>query len=763
MPAAQSTLANLRTRLQRAVWQLHERARADRYRPSFERARLLEILQAHRRHGGFVGSVDEFARHLRHRSQQRFVLDEALFADESARGRAQRWTQQACVYADQATRTGLPIFSRSSPPLDAGYPWHGVQGEPRDVLLDAHPHRFAFLPRLVLAILGGGYTCTALVAVLEGWMRFAVKRPELAYISTFVVTQRLIALTCALYFLRALPESTPDEPQLRLALARIVGQDVEYLLPRLGTSFPNGHLLTDRFAGWFATCMYPELVGARLDIASAEALFWSELERQTYADGGGFEHAVHYHGLAAEMALLWLLISRRQGREPDRGRLDRVRKMLELQVDLSGPDGDAPAIGDGIEDPMIPLDGALHGTAAAMREVYRMLFDAGAVPLRAGHPAHERAFWLLAGETAAQDGSGRRSAFGDYPQAGIFVFADDDENTRCTFRTGLRGGSGYMPGHMHADFLSFSLTLRGRPLLVDAGTYCYRNEATIVEERAVFWRRHFAGQNAHNGIVIGGRDPLGPIAADFREGTVSSTVEHDVILRGSELAWIEARMVSDSVYGGLVRGMVHVRGRYIVVYNLVDQAASHEEVCFPLQFDSAVDVMARPDSCIEARIGENIGCEIVYSAGLALADVLYGSVDPVGGWVSPRYAELKAAPQALLRQNGGVRASAFVLGLDPTQRVTAVQVDTNVDGPALAIAVEQGGAEDLLLLNRGEQSNARRGQLVLDGRLLWMREPGAGSCQVKGLRVTGFSAGSGSVQCRYAVEQPQIAVEFPLG
>jgi uncharacterized heparinase superfamily protein len=52
--------------------------------------------------------------------------------------------------------------------------------------------------------------------------------------------------------------------------------------------------------------------------------------------------------------------------------------------------------------------------------------------------------------------------------------------------------------HGHADALAFTLTVGGRPVVVDAGTYCYHSDPQ--------WRDYFRGTAAHNTVLVDGLD-----------------------------------------------------------------------------------------------------------------------------------------------------------------------------------------------------------------------------------------------------------------
>ena len=58
-------------------------------------------------------------------------------------------------------------------------------------------------------------------------------------------------------------------------------------------------------------------------------------------------------------------------------------------------------------------------------------------------------------------------------------------------------GADYLPGHGHADTLSFELSLFGRRLLVNSGTSCYESGKDRLRQR---------GTAAHNTVIVNGKD-----------------------------------------------------------------------------------------------------------------------------------------------------------------------------------------------------------------------------------------------------------------
>jgi hypothetical protein len=333
----------------------------------------------------------------------------------------------------------------------------------------------------------------------------------------------------------------------------------------------------------------------------------------------------------------------------------------------------------------------------------------------------------------------------------VFAFFDDGESTRCVFRTGPRAGASTIAGHMHADLLSIGWVHRGRALLVDPGTYSYRFRAPGDAEGTERWREHFAGPLAHNGIVVDGEDPLGPVAGDFRPGSSSAAVVQTIVRDGEDLAIVEAAIVSPSRYASVTRGVVHVRGEYFVAYGVLEESAAAREVLLPLQLDHRARIVAEDDCTLTLATGDGAAATLVFSDDLLLSARRSGERDPPRGWVSLRYGEIAPATQLEFRLAAGRRSAAFVLGANVGAPVRSVE--TRFCGTT-AFALALRGAEfcDYVLLNRGP-ADAALSAFGIDfrGRAAWLRV----SASAKRIEVRAVDA----IRCT----APELAIDLDFG
>ena len=757
-----------------ALKRVAAQARADRFRPDYDPDRLVRVLLASKRTGGGVfdgignprragrrsDALNRVLEHFASRPSPGFIFNPSpLLHDGGEAGdQAKHWITLASDQVREMTGAALRVYGKSAPALRPGFPWGGEwYGGNEDVLFPARPHRFGFAPRLALAVVGKRYPAAEFTALLSDWMRFATRHPTLPFISTFVVIQRLIASSCALFFLMSARDAKESaHSELCIALLRIIGQDIAFLIPRIGNSYPNGHLLTDRFAGWFMAAVYPEFCGGRIVTEQAESLWLAELERQTYEDGGSFEHAVHYHGLAAELAVSYLLLKRGSAEAVSPRHLERIENMLRIQADLSGPDGNAPRIGDAAEDPMLPLDGGTGTTAAALREVYRGLFAPSIPPLFPHHGANERAFWLLSSHRqSSRDSRSRRLSANR--ESGLFVFFDDDEATRLVFRTGASAETATLSGHMHSDLLSVCAVHKGAPMLVDSGTYSYRWRTGSTESEVPEWRAYLSGPLAHNGVVVGERDPLGAVTGDFRSGPAPATVVHTKIIEGERLSLVEARIALPPEYATLTRGVVHVRDEYFLVYTLIGADVAAEAVTLPLQLHPRAQLAGELDRVVDIAGENGARLSLVYSDELALSARHVGSTAPPGGWFSPMYGELVPATQLLFRLSANAVVSAFALCLNhgaPPLRIASC----DAGGSNLVFRVTGTDFSDLVFVNSNPQAApVSQCGVSFAGRLLWLRGAGNGRSSIRALDIVSCKAPAHGMDLAFAGGETEIA------
>jgi hypothetical protein len=359
-------------------------------------------------------------------------------------------------------------------------------------------------------------------------------------------------------------------------------------------------------------------------------------------------------------------------------------------------------------------------SAEGLSTLYRMQWSGGeATP--GPSAGKEWAVWMCGGRVEPVKGKGPPEGFAAFVDTGVFVFSEDEGRTRLILRTAPAPESRVMPGHMHSDLMSIYLVQSGTPLIVDSGTFTYRFGDRSAHRGTMNWRAYLAGVLAHNTVVIAGRDPLGPLAGDFRSNVQVPRARTLGCRSSSRLAAVAACLECEPPYTGLVRGVVHVRDEYFLVWTALAAEVAVDAVRFLFQLAS--ETLVRPARGILKLERAGVSTDMVYSPALVRAAERHGLDDPVSGWISASYGEIAPAPQVTLRNADRERFSAILFRRSDRPVVSSLACEMIADGTGL-IRIQGAGFFDLVMLNLGRSPGkpVPLDQGSFDGEVLWMRE-----------------------------------------
>lgn len=261
----------------------------------------------------------------------------------------------------------------------------------------------------------------------------------------------------------ALNAQARGEPALDApALDSLVAQ-TRWLRKRLEIHLLGNHLWANAKALAFAGVFF---AGAEAEhwLRKGLAILERELSEQILPDGGHFERSPMYHAILLEDVLDLINLA---GLYSDcfvpalRARLrDTATRMLRWLRVMTHPDGKIALFNDAVFE--------IAPDYTALTEYARRL----AVP-------------------AEEGGLGAIEAL---PESGYVRL----QNARAVVICDVAPvGPDYLPGHAHADTLSFELSLDGRRILVNGGTSTYEPNSERQRQR---------GTAAHNTVVIDGQD-----------------------------------------------------------------------------------------------------------------------------------------------------------------------------------------------------------------------------------------------------------------
>ena len=242
-----------------------------------------------------------------------------------------------------------------------------------------------------------------------------------------------------------------------------------WLAANLETHILGNHLFANLKALAFAGCYFAGDAADRW-LGTALDRLERELREQVLADGGNFELSPMYHAIFLADVLDLVALDRVfPGRLPAAlvallG--ETAERMLGWLRVMTHPDGDPAQFNDcafGIAPKLTDLAGRAQRLGIAPKYVGTTIENAGV-----------RAVYLTESGYVRFD-TDRATAFCDVAQV----------------------GPSYLPGHAHADTLSYELSVDGRRIVVNGGTSCYGSGAQRVRER---------GTGSHSTVVVAGRD-----------------------------------------------------------------------------------------------------------------------------------------------------------------------------------------------------------------------------------------------------------------
>lgn len=622
-------------------------------------------------------------KHFRERLKPRFFLDiaEVPMLVESIGVKYPQWRDRTIQSAQNMILNGVSIYNIKSLPLDDENVWIKLSAGPgQDVLYQVRLHRFGFAPQFVLAAHYGLPTLSIFDRLIDRWEK-SVGRDHMPYLSNLTVISRIISLSWAWIFLSGLDQVThPEKSNLEYRLLRIIHSDSVFLSRREHQSALNNHKIVYGFSRLYISILFPEFVSLK-EWASQENKDWlSELKRQIYIDGGGFEPTLHYHQFTCECLSAYILLCRQNLINVDFCFEELLDRVLSFQVLVSGPDNIPLRIGDSSEHSLFSLNGEEGWGIAGFRELYRSLFSPNLMSAQINQPSVEKAFWLLGGRLEPLPPPGceeKESKFYAFHDSGYYLFNNENPRTRLIFRTGPSIESNVFAGHMHADLLSVYVIVDGVPFIVNSGTYTYRSNVNDWPPGTPAWRKFFMGPESKNTVFIDNEDSLGAINGDFRDPTTKVRVKTTISYHQAEINWIEAEIIGAGNYSHFRRGVIHLMNNYWVVY---DVKGADNAVVMGLQLAEKVEFERYDNSIVMLQDSEYLNA--AWSSSLNLGEKMKGSLSPLGGWVSEKYGEMKAATYLKFKVAIDKKLSAcvFIAGenLHPVTHVQESQFDPDV-------------------------------------------------------------------------------------
>ena len=478
---------------------------------------------------------------------------------------------------------------------------------------------------------------------------------------------------------------------------------------------PNTHLLGEAIALYVAGQALPELAASPRRAALGRRILVDEIERQIETDGGHCERSTHYHRYTLDFYMLALAVARIT-QDSAAATFEKAVGRLAFVARLLADDrGRLPHIGDDDAGTLLPICGRAADDVRDSLAAASVL--TGRPDLRVGR-ATEEAFWMLAHPSLASALELSRSA----PSHEAIASAALPATGYYVSRSGagdhlvIDGGPhGYQNGgHAHADALSFTLSLHGIPLLIDAGTGCYTADLDL--------RDRLRSTALHNTLIVDDRPQSIPNGPFHWTHTAASTV-HRWRTNG-------AFDYFDGVHDGYRplehrRHILALHGDLLVVADLVNGEGSHLAAVH-----WHIDPRWRLEICGRlASLSTNGGhAELVTPHGLM--ECFCGDSSVGLGWHAPEYGRVEPATTIRVSYNASAPLwMVTAIGLNPENAIVDIDnvpvwAEAGVLGQSAAVRIRRQASVDYVLVAHpidGAEPTWRIAEFETDAHVMFCR------------------------------------------
>jgi len=505
--------------------------------------------------------------------------------------------------------------------------------------------RFHFLPFYAInAVAHGSDSATGTIArIVASWTE---QNPYLYSVNWFTGIEVAIRALNLVYARKILTLTCANE-KLLASIDALVYASLHYLVRHKSLfSSANNHLVAELLGIIVILSHYEHPARSRIWRGTAR-LFVDELLRQNYGDGGNKEQATQYHVEVLDAGVMGLHLLRAAGYDLQLGR-EVENRLTEMGVFLRycmAPGDQILRFGDDDEGhflfPYYDVGFAQARSVLSSLELYQ---SAGVTDERAQEDIR---VYLIGGEawrarfakekekenargngdTLISSGLGERL----FAESGYAFFRSDESTLVMDVgEIGLRP----LAAHGHSDLLSFVLSYKGIPFLVDPGTFQYHGRTP--------YRRYFRSVWAHNTVAIDGLDQA-------RAGGRMIWLNHPKVL-DLQFDSDGERIRCEAAHDGFVRQgrkVFHRRcieywkkeKQYVITDRIIGTQRHVVDVF--LHFHPAVEVVRIDSRVFLARSkGRTLRLE---NDLFGESELFYGSEEPISGWYSPRYGKKEPA------------------------------------------------------------------------------------------------------------------------
>lgn len=264
-------------------------------------------------------------------------------------------------------------------------------------------------------------------------------------------------------------------------------------------SSANNHLIGEAAGLFVASTVWPYWKESKRWQDKSFKVLVEEMEKQNYKDGVNKEQAISYQQFVLDFFILSGLLGEKNGVKFPAEYWNCLERMLVLVASIMDKDGNMPNIGDADDGYAVKLsEDERFNPFQSLLATGAVIFKRGDFKNKAG-TFDEKSFWLLGFDGLEKFESLQKKEFEvqkRFDDGGYYVLSANEygaDEIKAVFDCGPLGYLS-LAAHGHADALSFVLSVSGKEIIIDPGTYAYHTQKK--------WREYFKGTSAHNTIRI---------------------------------------------------------------------------------------------------------------------------------------------------------------------------------------------------------------------------------------------------------------------
>lgn len=453
-----------------------------------------------------------------------------------------------------------------------------------------------------------------------------------AWIMPMEVGIRLISLC---WIVALMQDYLQAKPMLCGRLEQMVLSHTEYVAKNYAAySSANNHLIGEAAGVFVASICFSGLEGMSQKGEEAFAILVREARCQHHPDGVNKEQGMHYQMFCFELLLLAGLLGRQNGMDFPREYWDTLEKSAVFMAAMAHSDGQWRHIGDS-DDGHGLIVGGERQELDSLLTVASVFFRRSDL-VRHSESYDEKAYWLLGPESRCER-NGLLSAKGrgvlpcKFPYGGYYVLGMEiPVSVRIVADCGPLGFQS-IAAHGHADCLSFTLDVQGKSILIDPGTYTYVANNS--------YRNYFRSTVGHNTVEVDGKDQsvmAGPFlwsmhAVPCVEEWVSDSYRDRLVARHNGYQRLKDPVIH--------RRNIELDKSKAKIY-IIDEIHAYGSHVVRIGFHLASKCQVNRLDESRYQIRNEHTMVLLEMDANTTVELVYGNVNPMGGWVSYRYDQI---------------------------------------------------------------------------------------------------------------------------